>query len=280
MTRTTLLLTLLLATFCTADAALAQTTVPINPLATYLRTSSDNGSLPAPALKLDTLGLAPGQFVLLERLGAFQPRGGVADASVGMLGVFSAGDTLLAASQPARVKHAIDAGVDIATASTYFGALVTDIPEDFFIDSVVVQIPVGATHLFICASDQLYYDNSDPNKDFAVRLTRVTPTAVADRAATARPAMLRLLAPSPNPFNPATTVSVELSEAAEITLAVHDALGRRLVTLAQREPMAAGRRSFQVDGRGWPSGVYFVHVAARNRSGQRHTATQRLLLAK
>ena len=37
-------------------------------------------------------------------------------------------------------------------------------------DTIIVS-PVGATHLFITAHDSLYYDNTDPDGDLAVRVT-------------------------------------------------------------------------------------------------------------
>jgi hypothetical protein len=57
-----------------------------------------------------------------------------------------------------------------------------------------------------------------------------------------------LYANSPNPFNPATTISYDLPEPTEITLAIFDALGQLVRTLVdQRQP--AGRHFIIWDGR-------------------------------
>ena len=39
--------------------------------------------------------------------------------------------------------------------------------------STIVQVPFGASHLFIAAHDIYYSDNSDPDGDFGVRITQV-----------------------------------------------------------------------------------------------------------
>jgi hypothetical protein len=83
----------------------------------------------------------------------------------------------------------------------------------------------------------------------------------------------------PNPFNPSTTVSYDLPEAAAVTVVVYDALGqevRRLVS-DQKE---AGRYQVQWDardnlGRSVGSGVYIAKIEAGT-----FTASQKMLLLK
>jgi len=67
----------------------------------------------------------------------------------------------------------------------------------------------------------------------------------------------------PNPFNPCTRIRYQVAESgADVELAVYDASGRRLATLAQgwREPgeYALDWRARDARGRDLPSGVYFV----------------------
>ena len=50
-----------------------------------------------------------------------------------MIAVFSSSSTLLASNGPHRVPGAIEAGVDVVTATTFFGDVATDIPQDFAI---------------------------------------------------------------------------------------------------------------------------------------------------
>lgn len=159
---------------------------------TYLRTNLDPGALDAIAFELSGLGFIAGDPMRLTRLGDFDCGSPCTDSNVGMIAVFSSSNALLPGSQAHRVPGAIDAGSDFVTAVTYFGAVLTDIPEDFGITGtgVKVNIPTGATHLFITARDILYQDNTDPDRDFGVRIERVAaPVAVPE------PAIVLLLVP-------------------------------------------------------------------------------------
>ena len=91
----------------------------------------------------------------------------------------------------------------------------------------------------------------------AVWVARTDPTVSAPEA--------RLLAPlhlavSPNPFNPAVTLSFDLSAAGPARLTIHDLRGRFITTLING-PIPAGRHTRiwtgrDISGRNVPSGVY------------------------
>jgi YVTN family beta-propeller protein len=69
----------------------------------------------------------------------------------------------------------------------------------------------------------------------------------------------------PNPFNPKTTVSYHLPEAAEVELAVYDVAGRRVVVLASGVREAGDHAATwdgKVDGHPAATGVYFVRLTA------------------
>ncbi len=73
---------------------------------------------------------------------------------------------------------------------------------------------------------------------------------------------LRLLSCYPNPFNPHTTIPLQLENRAEIHVSIHDVLGRKVKTL-QEGCLEAGRhefhwRGFNEAGVEAASGVYFV----------------------
>ncbi|HMB69212.1 MAG TPA: peptide-N-glycosidase F-related protein, partial [bacterium] len=75
---------------------------------------------------------------------------------------------------------------------------------------------------------------------------------------------------SPNPFRPGTAFAYSLPRAGAVTIAVHDAAGRRVLE-ARRTHAAAGAHSFTWDGResgGRPvaAGVYFYSVTAEGRT--------------
>ncbi len=63
----------------------------------------------------------------------------------------------------------------------------------------------------------------------------------------------------PNPFNPSTTIPVNLSEEMPVRLNVYDLQGR-IVRRLHDGPLPAGPQAFEFDGRGLPSGVYFYRL--------------------
>jgi len=89
----------------------------------------------------------------------------------------------------------------------------------------------------------------------------------------------RALSASPNPFNPATVIAFELAAPGRVELTVHDALGRRVRTLAAGAH-ASGRHEVRWDGvdaqgRRAGSGVYFVRLAT-----DAGVETRKVMLAK
>jgi flagellar hook assembly protein FlgD len=82
----------------------------------------------------------------------------------------------------------------------------------------------------------------------------------------------------PNPFNPRTTLRLDLPASLPVLLTIHDAGGRRVSTLVD-ERLAAGRHEIpwlgtDAAGRGLPSGLYFYRLAA----GERREGGKMLLL--
>ncbi|MCB2212981.1 T9SS type A sorting domain-containing protein [bacterium] len=87
---------------------------------------------------------------------------------------------------------------------------------------------------------------------------------VADGSLATRPGELTLSA-SPNPFNPATTISLALPSAGEVTIRVLNVLGQQ-VAVVQDGVLPAGSHRFVFDGSALSSGVYFVQVQAGSES--------------
>ncbi len=157
----------------------AQTfTYPLNPRATYLRTNQD---LPAAPLVLDlaAIGAPTGSWLRVGTTGGFRYVNGGQDNGRALCGVFSSDSTLLATNVQQRVPGAIAAGPSFASANTYFGGLPMDVAQDFYCsrngwaENTVVQVPAGATHLFLGVHDSLYNDNADPNGDYAAVVSLV-----------------------------------------------------------------------------------------------------------
>jgi hypothetical protein len=78
----------------------------------------------------------------------------------------------------------------------------------------------------------------------------------------------------PNPFNPSTTISYQLSAVSLVTLKVFDLHGREVAILVN-ETLPAGRYKLTWDASNMPSGVYFCRLKAGSFS-----ATEKLILVK
>ncbi|MEM1041950.1 MAG: T9SS type A sorting domain-containing protein [Bacteroidota bacterium] len=62
----------------------------------------------------------------------------------------------------------------------------------------------------------------------------------------------------PNPFDATTSVRFQVAEAQDVTVALYDALGRRVAVLYEGTVDADQFRSVEIDGRSLPSGTYTV----------------------
>ncbi len=85
-----------------------------------------------------------------------------------------------------------------------------------------------------------------------------------------------LLPNYPNPFNPATTIAFNVAGEEPVTLAVFDALGRRVATLVDAEHMSIGRHTVRFEARQLASGVYFYQL----RVGRAFAESRRMLLVR
>jgi|GEM_PF-763907 len=178
--------------------------IPLDPKATFIRAVGVN-QIPN-GVNLAVLGIAPGDTIRLTGLGDFKGTSSGSDNWLSKIGVFSATDVVLGATNPVRVPGAIDAGDNYMTNPTYVGSYPTDIPEDFFIDDIEIVVPSGALFLLLAVPDTYYQDNTDPDGDLAVRITYIT-SNVTDISVNAQEAFLR-------------TVHVGLPEPTPIALAV------------------------------------------------------------
>jgi flagellar hook assembly protein FlgD len=83
-----------------------------------------------------------------------------------------------------------------------------------------------------------------------------------------------LVAISPNPFNPTTAISYQLSANSYVSLKVYDITGRLVATLVDglRE---AGAQQVTFDGSNLASGIYLYELTAGS-----HSATGKMMLMK
>jgi len=78
----------------------------------------------------------------------------------------------------------------------------------------------------------------------------------------------------PNPFNPSTTLSFTLPEAAKVQLKIYDLSGREVAALVNGT-ISAGEHRVEWNAEGMPSGTYFYSLSAPG-----FTSTKKLLLLK
>ncbi|MFO8231210.1 MAG: T9SS type A sorting domain-containing protein [Longimonas sp.] len=73
------------------------------------------------------------------------------------------------------------------------------------------------------------------------------------------PVTLQLDAPYPNPVRGMATVNYQLPAAGDVTIAVYDLLGRKVMTL-QDGAQEMGRKSIQMNTQQLASGTYFLRL--------------------
>lgn len=89
------------------------------------------------------------------------------------------------------------------------------------------------------------------------------------------PEPFRLSTPSPNPFSAETRLTLTVDETTTLTVAVHDALGRR-VALLHSGTLTAGTYRLRVEADQLPPGLYLV----RATDGRGRTATRSVSLVR
>ncbi len=89
------------------------------------------------------------------------------------------------------------------------------------------------------------------------------------------PRPFRLSAPRPNPFSAQTRLEVSVEEASELTVSVHDALGRR-VALLHDGALRPGTYTVRFDAESLPPGLYIV----RAHDSRGNTATRSVALVR
>jgi hypothetical protein len=63
----------------------------------------------------------------------------------------------------------------------------------------------------------------------------------------------------PNPFNPSTEITITLPISSQVSLKMHNVLGREVAVLAEGS-MTAGQHSIKLDGSLLPTGIYFCRL--------------------
>jgi hypothetical protein len=97
---------------------------------------------------------------------------------------------------------------------------------------------------------------------------------VLETAVASQPATFLIRSVHPNPFNPVTTLELELSRESLLRVEVFNLLGQRVASVHDGSAPAGGVH-LAIDGAGWASGVYFVRVQV-----DRQSETRKILLTR
>ena len=90
-------------------------------------------------------------------------------------------------------------------------------------------------------------------------------TGVNDRPGAEVPSAFALHPAYPNPFNPSTQISFDLTKSVRVKLSVYDVNGKLVATLVNGK-LEVGRHSIAWNANGQPSGVYFAKLEAEGLS--------------
>ena len=94
------------------------------------------------------------------------------------------------------------------------------------------------------------------------------------------PTEFALIGNYPNPFNPSTSIQVDLPESAEVTVQLIDMLGRQVMALPAQQLEAGARRTVEVNATSLASGTYLYRVIAKSASGTNNMDSGRMVLVK
>lgn len=95
------------------------------------------------------------------------------------------------------------------------------------------------------------------------------------------PTRLRVHGNYPNPFNPSTSIRLDLPTAADVSVAVFDLLGRKVLEVPAQAMPAGPDQSIRLDAGALASGVYVYQVTARSAArSDVSLSTGRMVLLK
>ena len=82
-----------------------------------------------------------------------------------------------------------------------------------------------------------------------------------DEGQNERPARVRLKRNYPNPFNPSTTISFELTQTDIVSLEVFNVLGQKVASIITNTKMRSGSHSVRFDAMNLTSGIYLYRLS-------------------
>ncbi len=139
---------------------------------------------------------------------------------------------------------------------------------------VDVNVPSGYYEYYVTAVYSGDYE-SEPSNTATIQHT--------DTENNLLPIRTELMGNFPNPFNPETTISFNLKEAANVNITIFNLKGEKIRTLIEGEKDAGSYNiiwnGIDKNGKSVPSGVYFYKMVSEGNSG-RYTSTKKMILLK
>lgn len=160
-------------------------------------------------------------------------------------------------------------GADSAYTTNYNQADSLIVPGD----SLNLTVTFGPTDTVVY-NDTLMITSNDQGVNVLLNGRGYAPEAVGDRPMRMTPTTYALQVPSPNPFNPMTTIHYDLPAPSQIRLEVYDIYGRSVGILAQGWRQA-GSHAITFNATGLASGVYVCRLTAGT-----FTASEKMVLMK
>jgi hypothetical protein len=135
----------------------------------------------------------------------------------------------------------------------------------------VLEVVTGTT-------DDLHWFQVFPNGDVHTHAI-VMGTVDVEDVELEIPSDFAILGNYPNPFNPSTSITFDLPDAASVRVQVFDATGRMLMETKEATFTAGAGHAVQVDATAWGSGLYLYKVIARARTSS-WIGSGRMMLVK
>jgi len=121
------------------------------------------------------------------------------------------------------------------------------------------RVFVGTYQSVVVDADSFSFNKSGSNGGIFTREGWV----VTENEPVVLPATTKLVSTYPNPFNPTTSISIQLSAFSQVNLAVYDVQGRLVETLIDSY-QSAGTHDVIFDASSLSSGIYLVRLEAGN----------------
>jgi len=122
----------------------------------------------------------------------------------------------------------------------------------------LISLDPGATYYWRVRARSTAGETSWVNGSFSTSMTAVN----LDDDDVTSPQSFTLFPAYPNPFNPSTTLRFQLPDASDVSLTVHDLLGRNVATLISGS-IGSGQHQSILNASNWSSGLYFVRLSSK-----------------